>query len=220
MKEKPHGTFNFCVHLLILTLLILSPSLVLAHPVSFEGGTMMMGTYTKDWIEHDINYTYSPTSAFGITQLKIDDEQSRRDYLLPRFNRRFRNNGLDYQTNLYLSGGMGVRADRQHSSLAGYTGVMGDYETRTVYTLGLAESVFDGDGKPRTHLQYRLGFAPYTTHFQGVSTWLIAQVDYKPYRDEEVVSFTPIVRLFYRTILLETGVDFHGNVSVTWMYNF
>lgn len=219
MKEKQYGCFNLSVYLLTLAISILSPSLARAHPVSFEGGTMVMGTYMKDWIENDINYTYSPKSAFGITQLRIGDGKSDRDYILPRFNRRFRKNGLDYQTNLYLSAGLGARTDQEDTGLAGFTGLMGDYETRKVYTLGLAESVFDGDGQPRTHLQYRLGFAPYTTHFHGISTWLIGQVDYRPYRDEETVSFTPVLRFFYRNILLETGVDFDGNVSATWMYN-
>lgn len=221
MKKKQSYSAIFRAYTLgALILLILSPSLTLAHPVSFEGGTMVMGTYMKDWIEHDVNYTFSPTSAFGLTQLRIDDGKSDRDYVLPRFNRRFRKNGLDYQTNLYLSGGLGARTDRGDDSLAAYTGLMGDYETRSVYTLGLAESVFDGDGETRTHLQYRLGFAPYTTHFHGISTWLIGQVDYRPYRDEDTVSFTPVLRFFYRNILLETGVDFDGNVSATWMYNF
>lgn len=179
-----------------------------------------MGTYTKGWIENDINYTYSSTSSFGLTQLRIDDGRSDRDYLLPRFNRRFRKNGLDYQTNLYLSGGLGARIDRTESRPAGFSGVMGDYETRRVYTLGLAEAVFDGEGQPRTHLQYRLGFAPYTTNFRGVSTWLIGQVDYRPYRDQETLVFTPVLRFFYRNVLLETGVDINGNVSALWMYNF
>jgi hypothetical protein len=205
---------------MVLSLAIISPSLLIAHPVSFEGGTMTMGTYMKDWMENDVNYTFSPSSAFGISQFRIGDGQTDRDYVLSRFNKRFRSNGLDYQSNMYLSGGLGARTDQHDKNVAGYTGLTADYETRKVYTLGLAESIFDGDSQPKTHLQYRLGFAPYTTHFQGMSTWLIGQIDYRPFRSKDIVSFSPVVRFFYRNILLETGADFNGSFFTSWMYNF
>ncbi len=190
-----------------------------AHPVSFEGGTMFMSSYSKDWIESDLNYTFSPTSSFGVSQYRITEEDDSRDYLIPKFSKRFRKNSLDYQANLYLSAGLGARIDPNDTSLSELLGIQADYETRRIYTLGLAESIFDGDGEPRTHYQYRFGVAPYKGDFQDLSTWLIAQVDYRPYKTEEL-SVMPVVRFFYSNLLFEVGADFNGDLSTTLMVSF
>ena len=179
----------------------------------------MTGTYTPDWIQNDLNYTFSQASSVGISQFRVKGQHSDRDYLIPRFSHRLRKNGLGYQGNFYTTAGIGSRLDQDNSNLAGYAAFQADFETRRIYTLGLAESLFDGDGQPRTHLQYRLGFAPYQTHFDGLSTWLIGQLDYKGY-DKDDLSFSPLIRLFFENILVETGVSLQGDMMVTFMYSF
>lgn len=204
---------------LIFYSIILISDTAFAHPVSFEDGTMIMSYFSKDWIEHDVNYTFSPSSSFGLTQFRITENSDSRDYLIPRISKRFRKNSLDYQANLYLTHGLGARIDNDNSSLAGLLGIQADYETRRIYTLGLAETIIDNEGEPRTHLQYRIGAAPYKADFNDLSTWLIAQVDYRPYKKEEI-SFMPVLRFFYKNVLFELGCDFDGNIATTFMLNF
>ncbi len=215
MSNKNTGLIRF----LSLYLIFLLSSTAYAHPVSFEDGTMFTSSYSKDWIESDLNYTFSPSSSIGLSQFRITEQQDTRDYLIPRLSKRFRKNSLDYQANLYLTAGLGARLDESSSRLSKLIGIQADYETRRIYTLGLAESVIDNDGAPRTHFQYRLGFAPYKSNFHEVATWLIAQADYRPFKEDEI-SITPLVRFFYQNVLFEVGYDLDKNISTTFMINF
>ena len=181
---------------------------------------MVLGAYARDRIEHEINYTFASASSLGLSEFRIDDDQRHRDYLLPRYSHRLRDNGLDYQANLYLTAGAGLRLDPQEDHWAGLLGLQADYETRRVYTLAAAESILDADGEPLSLLRYRLGFAPYRSGFNELATWLIAEVNYKPYREEDSFSVVPTVRLYYHNVLVEVGVDTKGNVQGTWMLSF
>jgi len=208
-------------YFILLTILMsIPPQRVLAHPVSYQDGTMVSGTYMRDWIEHDINYTFSPTTSAGLTEFRIGNGKESRDYALPRLNHRFRWNGLDSQTNLYLTAGVGARIDPDAYAPAGLVGLQADYETRRIYTLALAESVLEADRDPLTHLQYRIGFSPWLSGFDDVSTWLIAQVDYRPYRPDDELMVTPLVRLFWHNVLVEAGVSLDGSVMAAWMIGF
>jgi hypothetical protein len=55
---------GFTAGLVISIATVLYPLTLYAHPVSYEGGTMAMGIYSKDWIEHDLNYTFSPQPLY------------------------------------------------------------------------------------------------------------------------------------------------------------
>lgn len=207
------------ISFLSLYLIFIYSSTVFAHPVSFEGGTMFTSSYSKNWIEQELNYTFSPSSSFGLNQFRITEKDETRDYLIPRLSERFRKNSLDYQANLYLTAGLGSRIDEDSSRLSKLIGIQVDYETRRIYTLGLAESIIDNDAQPRTHLQYRLGFAPYKSNFHEVATWLITQFDYRPFKDDKI-SVTPILRFFYQNLLFEVGYDLDRNISTTFMMNY
>lgn len=191
-----------------------------AHPVSFEGGTMVMGSYTSDRLENELNYTFSPSSSVGLTEYRIKDDAESKNFLIPRLGTRFRENSLDSQANLYLSAGLGAQTDHSEEALTGLAAIQADWETRRLYTLGLVETLQSPGGENLTYFRYRAGIAPYKADFDEVSAWIIGQVDYSPYKDTDKVGVTPVLRVFYKNYLVEAGSDFKGNVFLAWMASF
>lgn len=193
---------------------------VYSHPVSFQDGTMITGSYMKGWMEHDANYTFSKSSSVGITQFRIEDDGQDKDYVLSRLAHRIRWNTLTSQANVYGTVGLGARVDKGKEAPVGLLSLQADYETRRIYTLGLVESLVEADEDPISRAQYRLGFSPYKTGFDGISTWIIGQVDYMPNLSSDELMFSPVLRIFWHNILLEGGVSMKGDVFMTWMYSF
>lgn len=90
-----------------------------------------------------------------------------------------------------------------------------DFETQRFYSLAKFE-VFDGTTLPRTNqLTTRLGVSAYQAEFHEPSFWLIAQFEQMqgihPQR-----SVTPLLRTYYKNILIELGSSLKGE----WLMNF
>jgi hypothetical protein len=195
-------------------------NLALAHPVSFEGGTMVTSTYNEELLDNVANYTFLPATSVGLQQIRVKDEGERRDLLSTNISHRFRRNNLHSQANLYLTLGAGAEIESSEAMLAQF-GVQADWESRRLYTLAALDSnVIDGN-KDIASYKYRFGFAPYLSNFDEIGTWLIGQVEYLPYKesDEEIV-YSNILRFYKNEYMLELGADLDGGVSVSAMILF
>ncbi|MCO5144451.1 MAG: hypothetical protein M9962_15335, partial [Oligoflexia bacterium] len=70
-------------------------------------------------------------------------------------------------------------------------------------------------GENLNRLSARLGAAPYEAEYDELASWFMIQADWLP-KAEETTSITPLIRIFYRSFMMESGVSLKGN----WMFNF
>lgn len=196
-----------------------SVSAASAHPVSFKDGFGIMPEYTSDRLHLELNYSVTSSAAVGVSFMELDEDDGDARFVLPRFNYKlYRRNELDSQTNIYLSGGAGAVDFRDEERFAGFVGVQTDYETRRFYTLFAGDFV-QSDILDHTMLRYRIGVAPYLADFNDLNTWLIAQVEYEPEKDDEW-TVTPLVRFFYQNYLVEVGSSTRGDLFLAGIFHF
>ncbi len=199
--------------------LALVPEIAIAHPVSFKDGYGVMPGYSKERQELELNYSLTSSSAIALNTIKLDYEDQDLVFVLPQFNYKiFRQNEEDSQTNLYGSLGIGAGRYRDETEVAGLAAFQADYETRRIYTLLSAEHL-QTEGISLNRVRYRLGVAPYLADFEGIHTWLIAQVEFTPELEEEL-TVTPMLRFFYKNYLLEFGVSLKGDPVAAGIFHF
>jgi hypothetical protein len=65
----------------------------------------------------------------------------------------------------------------------------------------------------------RAGFAPYLAEFNELNAWFILEANHmnKGMSDVEI---TPLIRLFYKNILIESGSSFKGDVQFNFMVHY
>jgi hypothetical protein len=170
-----------------------------------------MPEYTKTRQEIEVNYSFSRKEAVGLLATTADTEEGSMTMMIPKFNYlAFRNNEKNSQANVYLSLGAGSADFKDDTNIVGLASVQADYETRRIYTLAHVETIQSSGGSDLNHFRYRAGVAPYLEGYEGIHTWLIAQVDYSPEMEDDW-TVTPLVRVFHDNILLEAGVSLKGD---------
>lgn len=195
-----------------------------AHPVTYKGGYSLTGEYTEERKEGELSYSFSEKDAFAFSLIELKTEyEGEKDslvFLLPKYNTRlYRRNELDSQANVYLFLGLGAVNNDSETHLSSLFGAQADYETRRIYTLASLETI-QSEGDLDYHKgRYRLGFSPYLTGYDSIHTWLIGQVEYST-STKDPWTFTPLVRFFYKTYLLEVGSSTRGDIFVTGMIHF
>jgi hypothetical protein len=200
--------------------LLVHTGLALAHPVSFKGGFGTMPEYSGDRVDLELNYSLTPTTALGLSTIHAESSHGSVSFVVPRFNHRlYRRNELESQTNLYVSGGIGGSMRGDASGIAGLIALQGDFETRRVYTLLNLEALPSSGGVDLTRVRYRAGFAPYLAGFDDLNTWIIFQVDHQTEMEDSWV-FSPLLRFFYRNLLLEVGASLHGDPFIAGIFHF
>ena len=193
----------------------------LANPVSFKDGWGIMPTYSSDWSDFEVNYSFDNKQAFGLSNFYRDGTDSTADFGIARYNRLLsRWNELDSQANIYASAGVGGRHDSEHDdSLAAYLNLQADYETRRIYTVIEGETLQSADSVQFNRVRARAGVAPYLAPFEQLQTWMILQIDYMPEMKDET-EVTPLLRFFYNNYALEAGVSFNGAPFLAAMAHF
>ncbi|MGZ6469372.1 MAG: hypothetical protein ACXWQJ_18870, partial [Bdellovibrionota bacterium] len=133
------------------------------------------------------------------------------DYLVKRWNEEH------LQANIYAYGSYGVATmDSKNAKGAGLAGVETDAESRKYYASAKYEKMWGGKGAGRDFYQAsgRIGIAPYEAEFNEIASWLMIQYQYHPLAVKDH-SVTPLVRLFYKSVMVEAGVS----TSADWMLN-
>lgn len=181
-----------------------------------------MAEYSATRREVDLFYSPRATYSFGISSLNIlrDELDDRRfsiaqgNYLLNRWNL------PSAQANLYVAVGMGAaeRGDRQ--SVAARASLIGDYETRRLYSSLLIDRLEGSSSADLSLLRARFGALPFPAPLDRPNLWILAQFDYSAQNDE-TLSVSPILRLFYRNVAVELGVGVEeGSLMSSLMWHF
>lgn len=196
-------------------LLYISPSF--GHPVSFKGGYSFMAFNQADMLDWQLLYTFHPKLAVGVDFFRDTMEPRERYFLIPRMSWLVQRwNELDSQANIYVYGGAGLARKADVSAPAVEAGVEVDYETRKIYLSAKATTVAARGFDTLSIYQFRTGFAPYVGEANDLHAWLIAQVQYLPFANQESLRVGPVLRMFHKNVLWELGMTARGS----WNFNF
>ncbi len=191
-----------------------------AHPVAFEGATGVM-TWNQPFLSDDwVTYSFRSDAAIAARIMRFDAPEGRlqfyapqMDYLLKRWNE------SNYQGNIYLYGAYGDLNFQGRNQGAALAGVEADAESREYFVSAKYERMWADLGPEFYHGEARLGIAPYEAEFNEIASWFMIQYQYHPSLLRQY-SLTPLVRLFYKNVLFETGVSTEGDWMLNFMFHF
>ena len=194
------------------------------HPVTFKGGTAVSSVHRPRMTHLQINYTFHRHAAVATSfvRLDLDDEQYDIEAPIVHMNTLVKRwNQLGSQGNIYAITGLGYNFNPEAESQPfAYMGLQIDYETQRIYTALQGFSfVSDINSHIPYGVRYRFGAAPYIADYDELQIWVIAQVDHMSDMSEQP-RFTPMLRLFYRTVLWEMGQDLQGRYWFQMMAHF
>lgn len=212
IRMKPFAT-TFLLSLLA------SPVLE-AHPAAFGGATSVISENSPDANHLTVHYSFTPRVSLGAHLTRMlghsKDEwmlTSQTGLLLHRWNQK------DFQANLYAFGGLGGLRHQGKTDLVGRSGAQFDIEDRRYYFMTEYSNHLIRNREDRHDLKLRAGLAPYLADYEELNSWLIVQYEFQPqsHRKHEL---TPLLRFFYRNVLLEAGSSLQGKWLLNLMVHF
>lgn len=205
--------------LVLLTLFFLTRELQ-AHPVAYQDATAVMTWNQPFMSDHWIAYSFRPDMAIAGRFMRMDMKDGQLnysglqyDYLVKRWN------GDDYQTNIYVYGGMGAVRFNEQTGGGYFGGFEADTENRRYFGLIKAEYMNATIGDEFGHIEGRLGIAPYEAEYNEMASWFMVQAQWHPTLTQKFV-ITPLARIFYKSFLLEAGVSLKGDWMLNFMFHF
>jgi hypothetical protein len=190
-----------------------------AKPLSYVGGTMVMQENDETGHTLSLDYTFTPTEAFGIY---IKQEENGKEILMltPEINTLLKRWNLpDGQGNIFNMSGAGAAYLHHNTQLCLWTAFLADYESRRWYFSYEPRFVWDGDIEKSVWQRVYAGFAPYLANYDELNTWFLIRVDHHPAKHDHIVA-TPVIRFFYKTLWLELGYSSDNQVMVNWTVQF
>ena len=204
---------KICVVFLLMTISSLQAN---AHPVAFQGalGVMIWNQpfLTDDWV----TYSFKPYAAVAARTMRFETPQGRLHFYAPQFDYLVKRwNETESQANIYVYGAYGALQFQERTAGAALGGFEADAESRKYFSSVKFEKMWVHLGPDFYHAEVRLCVAPYEAEFNEIASWLMLQYQYNPSLIRKS-SVTPLVRLFYKSVLCEAGVSTDGD----WMFNF
>ena len=187
------------------------------HPVSFQGATGVM-TWNQTFMTDDwITYSFRPDMAVAARHMRFEIPDGRMQFYAPQFLKRW--NEKASQANVYAFGSFGALNFKNQTQGAALAGLEADAETRTYFIMAKFEKMWGSMGPDFNHGEFRLGIAPYEAEFSEIASWFMVQYQWHPSLVKKE-AITPLIRIFYRTVLLETGVSTDGDWMMNFMFHF
>jgi hypothetical protein len=203
--------------LLVMSLYCLASSThAQAMSVSWQGSTAVMTSsqsFLTDWL---VAYSFRNDLAIAARAMRMtmgDGSEMKFfapqiDYLLKRWN------GQNFQANVYLNGAFGAQVIPGKTSHVGIGTLESDIESRAYYVSAKVQENLVGIGANQFQSEFRLGLAPYQADYEELASWLMVSVQNNPALIRNL-SITPLVRIFYKSTLVELGSNLQGD----WMFN-
>lgn len=196
--------------------LFASPLFALAHPVAYEGATIIQFYTDTITREGQLYYSVKPYLALGARhiEMSLPHRESKihlagANFLLKRWN------ATDSQANIYLSTGYGIEeVGGKGNSGIGLLDADIDWESRKYYVAVLARTLQFSDFGPTHTYIARAGIAPYLAEYGEIQSFLILEAS-RTVEARRVTEITPMVRVFYKNVLWEIGRGFSGD----WKFN-
>lgn len=210
---------------ILLALLVLSMMAqpVWCRPVSYPGG--ITADLNNNGDEHSLLLHYSPSAKYSLgvrSEYRRSNEYAlvaiQLNNLIKRWNKK------DSQMNLYIKSGVGF-ADRNSSrfnddsSMAVFSGVAGDWESRQLF-VGYENRFLEAGDVDNFFMQkVRLGIAPYIADYGELHTWFMLEVEHKPEHADNF-TVTPVLRFFKDVHRVELGISNHRDALFNWVVRF
>jgi hypothetical protein len=191
-----------------------------AHPVAYQGAIGVM-TWNQSFMTDDwITYSFRPDAAVAFRHMRFDVPEGRMQFYAPQFDYLIKRwNESDFQANVYGYGAYGTMNFQSQTQGAGLGGIEADAESRKYFISAKYEKMWANLGPDFYHAEFRLGAAPYEAEFNEIASWFMLQYQYHPMLVKKD-ALTPLIRLFYRSVLLETGVSTDGDWMMNFMFHF
>lgn len=193
-----------------------------AKPISYVDGIMVMQENDETGHTISMDYTITPNYAVGWYDKWEENERDGKDYSVhgPEFNTLIKRWNLeDGQANIFNSTGAGIAEGESKTRGAAFTSMMADYETRQLFSSYEIRGMVADDINAYVWQRARVGFAPYKANYEDIATWFMVQVDDHPSKTDMLV-VTPLVRLFYKTTLVEAGYSSNHHIMFNWDLQF
>lgn len=190
-----------------------------AKPLSYVGGTMVMQENDETGHTLSLDYTFTPTEAFG---LYVKQEENGKDILMltPEINTLIKRWNLpDGQGNIFNMSGAGLARYRDSDQPCFWTAFLADYESRRWFFSYEPRFVWDGNIEKSVWQRAYIGVAPYLADYNELNTWIMFRVDHHPAKHDHFVA-TPLLRFFYKTYWFEIGYSSDQHVMVNWTVQF
>ena len=202
----------------LLILLSICSLKIQAHPVIYKGGWVYDGFFMPSMNTQRIAYTVEPSTAIEVNSSYLINNNSYRDYAAGvnyLFKRWY---GEQYQANIYGSLHAGYYKNNISEGLVSHTVLMGDWETRQIYT-ALKTKVFYFGDTSHFKYSYRIGMAPYIAGMDSLQSWLVLQLDYFKLNNRNLL-ITPLLRFFYKNVLWEIGANTKSQYFLNLMVHY
>lgn len=163
-----------------------------------------------------VTYSFRSDAAVAFRHMRFDEPEGRARFTAPQLDLLVKRwNEREWQANIYAFGAYGSMNMSGRTRAAGLAGAEADAESRKYFVMAKYENMWSDLGRPFYHWEGRLGIAPYEAEFNEIASWLMIQYQWNPMLVRKN-ALTPMVRLFYRSVLVESGVSTDGD----WMMNF
>jgi hypothetical protein len=203
-----------------LFVILLTGATAQAHPVPFKGAIGVMSWNQSFLSDNWLTYSFRSDAAIALRQMRLEMPEGRSqfygaqvDYVLHRWNR------LESQSNAYVYGSYGPMTMQGQTKGAGLAGIELDSESRKFYASAAYERMWSRFGQNNYRAQTRLGLAPYEAEFDEIAAWFYLQFQYHPNLVRKQ-SLTPLIRLFYKSALVEAGASTVGDWMLNFMFHF
>lgn len=204
----------------VFALFALLPVTAVAHPVPYKDAIGVM-TWNQPLLSDDwITYSFRHDAAVAARHMRVDMPDGRMHFYAPQINYLLKRWNLpDAQANVYVYGAYGAMNFLNQNVGAGLAGFEADAEDRRLYASLKYEKMWDKARANFYHGTARVGAAPYAAEFNEIAAWFMLQYDYHPQLSNKF-ELTPLVRLFYRSVLLEVGVSTQADWMLNFMFHF
>ena len=205
---------------IFVVLFLFQASPAFAHPVAFQGAIGVM-TWNQSFLTDDwVTYSFRPDTAVAGRHMRFDTPDGRLQFYAPQLDYLVKRwNESDSQANIYVYGSYGAVRLQEQTKGAVLGGIEADVESRQYFAMGKYEKMWSDLGPDFYHGEVRLGAAPYEAEFNEIASWFMIQYQWHPMLVRQD-AFTPIIRLFYKSVLLETGVSTEGDWMMNFMFHF
>jgi len=184
--------------------------------VAYQDSFGIMGENQSFHTELFLNYSLTPHFAVGERTIRFVTSDGTKQFFIPEADFLiYRWNNPDSQANFYAGAGYGAESFMNQTLGVAMANIAVDWESRKYYLDAEFQSLYAADTKNYNSTKLRAGFAPYLAQFNELNTWFILQFETMPFVPDNPF-LTPMVRLFYKNVLVEIGSDFQGN----WMFNY
>lgn len=212
---------------ILLTALCLAVSApVHARMIDYPGSWIVMQSNDGENNSLDALYSVSNRHSLGYqANFWRDGEWTQHSveaaYLVHRWNE------SDLQANLFVSGGLGVATSDfgefdSETEPAAFGLVEFDAENRRLYGSYQAKytdagGIFDGFEQ-----RVRAGIAPYVAEYGSLHTWIMLQIDHRPWASDKdgELTWTPFLRFFKGDVMVEVGYSDSEKVLFNVMVRF